>query len=106
MPSTPFSPPMSCQRWRITSAGDSGVGAEVVAVAVGAASLGVACAEAVGEVDGVASLAAVLTDGEGDGEAEEESACVVGASVSANSADTAQVDAIDERFMKKSPGGQ
>ena len=76
-------------------------------VVVGAASLGVACAEAVGEVDGVASLAAVLTDGEGDGEAEEESACVVGASAtSVNSADTAQVDAIDECFMKKSPGGQ
>ena len=81
------------------------MGGAVIAVVVGAASLGVACAEVVGEVDGVASLAAVLTDGEGDGEAEEESACVVGASVSANSADTAQVDAIDERFMKKSPGG-
>ena len=77
-----------------------------IVVVVGAASLGVACAEAVGEVDGVASLAAVLTDGEGDGEAEEESACVVGVSASANSADSAQVDAIDECFMKKSPGGQ
>ena len=51
-------------------------------------------------------MAAVLTDGEGDGEAEEESACVVGVSASANSADSAQVDAIDECFMKKSPGGQ
>lgn len=83
-------------------------GGAVIVVVVGAASSGVACAEAVGEVDGVASLAAVLTDGEGDGEAEEESACVVGASASAsaNNTDTAQVDAIDERFMKKSPGGQ
>ena len=91
----------------MTSAGKIDVGGgAVIVVVVGAASLGVACAEAVGEADGVASLAAVLIDGEGDGEAEEESACVVGASVSANSADTAQVDAIDERFMKKSPGGQ
>ena len=81
------------------------MGGAVIAVVLGAASSGVACAEAVGEVDGVASLAAVLTDGEGDGEAEEESACVVGASVSANSADTAQVDAIDERFILGSSGG-
>ena len=81
-------------------------GGAVAAVVAGVASSGVACAEAVGEVDGVASLAAVLTDGEGDGEAEEESACVVGVSASANSADSAQVDAIDECFMKKSPGGQ
>ena len=85
-------------------------GGAVIVVVVGAASSGVACAEAVGEVDGVASLAAVLTDGEGDGASGVGSACVVGASASAsasaNNTDTAQVDAIDERFMKKSPGGQ
>ena len=73
-------------------------------VVVGVALLGVTSAETVGEADGVASLVAVLTDGEGDGETEEESACAVGAS--ANSTDTAQVDAMDECFMKKSPGGQ
>ena len=72
-------------------------------VVVGVASLGVTSAETVGEADGVASLVAVLTDGEGDGETEEESACVVGAS--ANSTDTAQVDAMDKCFIKKSPGG-
>ena len=81
-------------------------GGAVIVVVVGAASSGVACAEAVGEVDGVASLAAVLTDGEGDGASGVGSAYVVGASASANNTDTAQVDAIDERFMKKSPGGQ
>lgn len=37
----------------------------VTAVAVGAASLGVACAEAVGEAECVASVAAVMADGEG-----------------------------------------
>lgn len=88
------------------SGGERCGGGAVIAAVVGVASLGVACAEAVGEAEGVASLAAVLTDGEGDGEAEEGSACVVGASASANSTDTAQVDAIDECFMKKSPGGQ
>lgn len=37
----------------------------VAAVAVGAASLGVACAEAVGEAECVTSVAAVMADGEG-----------------------------------------
>ena len=80
-------------------------GGAVVAVVVGVASLGVACAEAVEGIDGVGSLVAVLTDGVGEGASEEGSACVVGASASANSTDTAQVDAIDECFMKKSPRG-